>query len=70
MNANKLLDVSAGTSFNVQKEQSLDLSAGTLCNVNKDNLRASNLNVNDVCSQQFRPQTSMSNDVCSQQFRP
>ncbi|GJZ19574.1 hypothetical protein Tco_0556164 [Tanacetum coccineum] len=25
---------------------------------------------NDVCSQQFRPQTSMSNDVCSQQFRP
>ncbi|GJR44278.1 hypothetical protein Tco_1312381 [Tanacetum coccineum] len=32
------LDVSAGTSINVQKEQSLDLSAGTLCNVNKDNL--------------------------------
>ncbi|GKA09693.1 hypothetical protein Tco_0689126 [Tanacetum coccineum] len=29
------LDVSAGTSINVQKEQSLDLSAGTLCNVNK-----------------------------------
>ncbi|GJS04206.1 hypothetical protein Tco_0320714 [Tanacetum coccineum] len=25
---------------------------------------------NDVCSQQFRPQSSMSNDVCSQQFRP
>ncbi|GJY19789.1 hypothetical protein Tco_0392355 [Tanacetum coccineum] len=25
---------------------------------------------NDACSQQFRPQTSMSNDVCSQQFRP
>ncbi|GKG22310.1 hypothetical protein Tco_0387613, partial [Tanacetum coccineum] len=24
----------------------------------------------DVCSQQFRPQNSMSNDVCSQQFRP
>ncbi|GKF39238.1 hypothetical protein Tco_0119299, partial [Tanacetum coccineum] len=33
------LDVSAGTSVNVQKEQSLDLSAGTLCNVNKENLR-------------------------------
>ncbi|GJW26162.1 hypothetical protein Tco_0039973 [Tanacetum coccineum] len=33
------LDVSAGTSINVQKEQSLDLSAGTLCNVNKENLR-------------------------------
>ncbi|GJX38134.1 hypothetical protein Tco_0251437, partial [Tanacetum coccineum] len=32
------LDVSAGTSINVQKEQSLDLSAGTLCNVNKENL--------------------------------
>ncbi|GJV81609.1 hypothetical protein Tco_1517479 [Tanacetum coccineum] len=30
---------SAGTSINVQKEQSLDLSAGTLCNVNKENLR-------------------------------
>ncbi|GJS37679.1 hypothetical protein Tco_0536061 [Tanacetum coccineum] len=25
---------------------------------------------NDVCSQQFRPRSSMSNDVCSQQFRP
>ncbi|GKA01519.1 hypothetical protein Tco_0674184 [Tanacetum coccineum] len=33
------LDLSAGTSINVQKEQSLDLSAGTLCNVNKENLR-------------------------------
>ncbi|GJV83067.1 hypothetical protein Tco_1522965 [Tanacetum coccineum] len=33
------LDVSAGTSINVQKEQSLDLSAGTLCNVNKEDLR-------------------------------
>ncbi|GJU22359.1 hypothetical protein Tco_1155701 [Tanacetum coccineum] len=33
------LDVSAGTSINVQKEQSLDLSAGSLCNVNKENLR-------------------------------
>ncbi|GJV03998.1 hypothetical protein Tco_1337567, partial [Tanacetum coccineum] len=28
------------------------------------------IQMNDVCSQQFRPQTSMSNDVCSQQFRP
>ncbi|GKB69437.1 hypothetical protein Tco_0930849 [Tanacetum coccineum] len=33
------LDVSTGTSINVQKEQSLDLSACTLCNVNKKNLR-------------------------------
>ncbi|GJV01836.1 hypothetical protein Tco_1335405 [Tanacetum coccineum] len=33
------LDVSAGTSINVQKEKSLELSAGTLCNVNKENLR-------------------------------
>ncbi|GJW32700.1 hypothetical protein Tco_0052732 [Tanacetum coccineum] len=33
------LDLSAGTSINVQKEQSLDLSAGTLCNVNKEDLR-------------------------------
>ncbi|GJS79772.1 hypothetical protein Tco_0729653 [Tanacetum coccineum] len=52
------LDVSAGTSINVQKEQSLDLSAD-------DDTKK-----NDVCSQQFRPQSSMSNDVCSQQFRP
>ncbi|GJS83635.1 hypothetical protein Tco_0750176 [Tanacetum coccineum] len=33
------LDVSAGTSINVQNEQSLDLSAGALCKVNKENLR-------------------------------
>nr|GEV30740.1 hypothetical protein [Tanacetum cinerariifolium] len=33
------LNVSAGTSINVQKEQSLDLTAGTLCNVNKENLK-------------------------------
>ncbi|GKB63099.1 hypothetical protein Tco_0919285 [Tanacetum coccineum] len=33
------LDVSAGTSINVQKEQHLDLSASTLCNVNKENIR-------------------------------
>ncbi|GKA38814.1 hypothetical protein Tco_0731365 [Tanacetum coccineum] len=33
------LDLSAGTSINVQKEQSVDLSAGTLCNVNKKNLK-------------------------------
>ncbi|GKB27222.1 hypothetical protein Tco_0866623 [Tanacetum coccineum] len=37
------LDLSAGTSINVQKEQSLDLSAGTLCNVNKENLRLESL---------------------------
>nr|GEW65731.1 hypothetical protein [Tanacetum cinerariifolium] len=41
------LDVSAGTSTNVQKEQSLDLSACTLCNVNKENLRYDN---NSICS--------------------
>ncbi|GKA34222.1 hypothetical protein Tco_0720651 [Tanacetum coccineum] len=33
------LDVSAGTSINVQKEQSFDLSAGTYDNVKPDNLR-------------------------------
>ncbi|GJR76727.1 hypothetical protein Tco_0089092 [Tanacetum coccineum] len=33
------LDVSAGTSINVQKEQSFDLSAGTSNNVKPDNLR-------------------------------
>ncbi|GJQ94381.1 hypothetical protein Tco_0005520 [Tanacetum coccineum] len=55
------LDVSAGTSINVQKEQSLDLSAvDSQMMIQKD----------DVCSHQFKPQSSMSNDVCSQQFRP
>ncbi|GKB06060.1 hypothetical protein Tco_0834293 [Tanacetum coccineum] len=33
------LDLSTGTSINVQKEQSLDLSASTLYNVNKENLK-------------------------------
>ncbi|GKB41707.1 hypothetical protein Tco_0886649 [Tanacetum coccineum] len=33
------LDLSAGTSINVQKKQSIDLSAGTSYNVNKENLR-------------------------------
>ncbi|GJY33276.1 hypothetical protein Tco_0417745 [Tanacetum coccineum] len=33
------IDLSVGTSINVQKEQSLDLSAGTLFNVNKENIR-------------------------------
>ncbi|GJR09218.1 hypothetical protein Tco_0791870 [Tanacetum coccineum] len=34
------LDLSTGTSINVQKEQSFDLSAGTSNNVKPDNLRA------------------------------
>ncbi|GJY19096.1 hypothetical protein Tco_0390587 [Tanacetum coccineum] len=42
------LDVSAGTSINVQKEQSLDLSASTLCNVNKENLRSSTVTTADA----------------------
>ncbi|GJZ76103.1 hypothetical protein Tco_0640568 [Tanacetum coccineum] len=33
------LDLSAGTSINIQKEQSIDLSAGTPYNVKKENLR-------------------------------
>ncbi|GJU14522.1 hypothetical protein Tco_1142488 [Tanacetum coccineum] len=33
------LDLSAGTSIIVQKEQNLNLSADTLCNVNKENLK-------------------------------
>ncbi|GKC89906.1 hypothetical protein Tco_1150555 [Tanacetum coccineum] len=33
------MDLSAGTSIKVQKEQSLPLRAGSLCNVNKQNLR-------------------------------
>ncbi|GKB74382.1 hypothetical protein Tco_0935794 [Tanacetum coccineum] len=37
--SNQTLDLSAGTSINVQKEQSFDLSAGTSNNVKPDNLR-------------------------------
>nr|GEU95862.1 hypothetical protein [Tanacetum cinerariifolium] len=46
----KIVDLSACTSVNVQKEQSLDFSVGTLCNVNKENLRvqASFINVKEV----------------------
>nr|GEW50402.1 Gag-Pol polyprotein [Tanacetum cinerariifolium] len=44
------LDLSVGTSINLQKEQSLDFSADTLCNVNKENLR-------------FKPRTTMSTKV-------
>nr|GFB24589.1 ribonuclease H [Tanacetum cinerariifolium] len=43
------LDLSAGTSINVPKEQCLDVSAGILWNVNKENLRtmASDQNSSD-----------------------
>nr|GEV01704.1 hypothetical protein [Tanacetum cinerariifolium] len=44
------LDLTVGTSINVQKEQSLDFSADTLCNVNKESLR-------------FKPRTTMSTKV-------
>ncbi|GJY65733.1 hypothetical protein Tco_0467971 [Tanacetum coccineum] len=47
------LDLSTGTSINVQKEQSLDFSAGALCNVNKENLR------------RFKPRDTMSTEVPS-----
>ncbi|GKF15560.1 hypothetical protein Tco_0057022 [Tanacetum coccineum] len=52
------LNLSAGTSFNPKKEE---LTVWLLKRL---------ISQKPVCSQQFRPQTSMSNDVCSQQFRP
>ncbi|GJV40740.1 hypothetical protein Tco_1419180 [Tanacetum coccineum] len=55
------LDVSAEYINHVQKEQRSCLSAvDSQMMIQKD----------DVCSHQFKPQSSMSNDVCSQQFRP
>ncbi|GJX09089.1 hypothetical protein Tco_0198948 [Tanacetum coccineum] len=71
------LGLSAGTSFNGQKQQRIDLNADALYNEKQENLRAPFLNVqktfdrsrsslglhgNDVCSHQFRPRSS-SNDL-------
>ncbi|GJR95355.1 hypothetical protein Tco_0267529 [Tanacetum coccineum] len=53
------LDVSAGTSINVQKEQSLDLSACTLCNVNKENLKARSTMSTEVPTSNMIVMTSM-----------
>ncbi|GKD29524.1 hypothetical protein Tco_1240302 [Tanacetum coccineum] len=69
------LDVSAGTSIIVQKEQGLNLSAGTLCNVNKENLRVwllkkmiseTIINVDSqmmIQKNDFKPRTTMSTEV-------
>ncbi|GKB95626.1 hypothetical protein Tco_0981763 [Tanacetum coccineum] len=59
------LDISAGTSINVQKEQSLDLSAGTLCNVNKENLRFNG--ENQVISKSSTVTTADASDKRQQQ---
>ncbi|GJR29881.1 hypothetical protein Tco_1106113 [Tanacetum coccineum] len=50
------LDVSAGTSINVQKEQSLDLSA---CNVNKENLKPRSTMSTEVPTSNMIVMTSM-----------
>ncbi|GKA00877.1 hypothetical protein Tco_0673542 [Tanacetum coccineum] len=71
------LDVSAGTSINVQKEQSLDLSACTLCNVNKEDLRSSaieTVDASDKRSQQpdsnFTTSTLASSVSADRKLRP
>ncbi|GKB35965.1 hypothetical protein Tco_0880907 [Tanacetum coccineum] len=58
------LDVSAGKSQSMVAEKA-DISE-TIVKVDSQMM----IQNNDVCSQQFRPRSSMSNDVCSQQFRP
>ncbi|GKF33049.1 hypothetical protein Tco_0106249, partial [Tanacetum coccineum] len=63
------LDVSAGTSINVQKEQSLDLSAGTLCNINKENLRITSV-LTPVHNVQQLEQDSLSPGPQSQENVP
>ncbi|GKE89854.1 hypothetical protein Tco_1567329, partial [Tanacetum coccineum] len=49
------LDISAGTSINVQKEQSLDLNAARF--------RTRSSMSNDVCTKRFKPRTIMSTKV-------
>ncbi|GJV32181.1 hypothetical protein Tco_1392581 [Tanacetum coccineum] len=56
------LDLSAGTSINVQKEQSIDLSAGTSYNVNKENLRVWLLK-KLISQKKFKPRTTTSTKV-------
>nr|GEX16385.1 histone-lysine N-methyltransferase, H3 lysine-9 specific SUVH4-like [Tanacetum cinerariifolium] len=53
------LDLSAGTSINVSKEQSFDVSAGILWNVNKENLRPRNTMSTEVPSTDTIVMTSM-----------
>ncbi|GKF08903.1 hypothetical protein Tco_0043127, partial [Tanacetum coccineum] len=54
------LDLSAGTSINVQKEQSFDLSAGTYNNVKLDNLRSSVVPTADASDKRQQQQDSTS----------
>ncbi|GKG14083.1 hypothetical protein Tco_0351043 [Tanacetum coccineum] len=60
------LGLSAGTSFNGQKQQRIDITADALYNEKQENLRVCRsslgLHGNDVCLHQFRPRSS-SNDV-------
>ncbi|GKE17461.1 hypothetical protein Tco_1425038, partial [Tanacetum coccineum] len=55
-------------------DQTLNVSAGTT-NSSADDVcsqqfRPRSSMIDDVCSHQFRPRSSMTNDVCSHQFRP
>ncbi|GJY80707.1 hypothetical protein Tco_0493458 [Tanacetum coccineum] len=53
------LDLSAGTSIYVQKEQSLDLSAETIAKVDSQMM----IQNNDICTKRFKPRTTMSTEV-------
>ncbi|GJW41615.1 hypothetical protein Tco_0067460 [Tanacetum coccineum] len=56
------MDLSAGTSLNVQKKQSIDLSAGTSYNVKKENLRLWLLKIM-ISQKPFKPRSTMSTEV-------
>ncbi|GKD57019.1 hypothetical protein Tco_1290406 [Tanacetum coccineum] len=70
------LGLSAGTSFNGQKQQRIDLNADALYNEKQENLRVCSSSLGRQCqmaSAEYNtsgPVPQCSNDVCSTQFKP
>ncbi|GKE17062.1 hypothetical protein Tco_1424639 [Tanacetum coccineum] len=70
------LGLSAGTSFNGQKQQRIDITADALYNEKQENLRVCSSSLGRQCQMASAenntsgPVPQCSNDVCSHQFRP